>query len=149
MIRRPPRSTLFPYTTLFRSLARTINISGSVTKRLERAANRADSLAKSLDFASFYDAKKKSLSIGYNAEEQRLAPYYYDLLASEARAAAFVAVAKGEVPQETWLFLERRYTNYEGERVLLSWTGTMFEYLMPTLWMKTYPNTTLDQTMQA
>jgi cyclic beta-1,2-glucan synthetase len=130
------------------SLARSISIAANTAKRLERLAARADGLAKSLDFSSMYDAKKKALSIGYNAEEQQLAPYYYDLLASEARAAAFVAVAKNEVPQETWLYLERRYTNYEGERVLLSWTGTMFEYLMPTLWMRTYPNTTLDQTTQ-
>src|SRR2546423_2144776 len=131
------------------ALGRSASIAGITGKRLERLAARADALAKNLDFTSLYDAKKKALSIGYNAEEQRLAPYYYDLLASEARAAAFVAVAKGEVPQETWLYLERRYTNYEGERVLLSWTGTMFEYLMPTLWMKTYPNTTLEQTTQA
>jgi cyclic beta-1,2-glucan synthetase len=131
------------------ALARSVSVAANIVKRLERLAARADALAKSLDFASLYDPKKKALSIGYNAEEQRLAPYYYDLLASEARAAAFVAVAKNEAPQETWLYLERRYTNYEGERVLLSWTGTMFEYLMPTLWMKTYPNTTLDQTTQA
>jgi hypothetical protein len=60
-----------------------------------------------------------------------------------------VAIAKGEIPQESWLSLERRYTSYEKERVLLSWTGTMFEYLMPMLWMKTYPNTILDQTTQS
>jgi cyclic beta-1,2-glucan synthetase len=61
----------------------------------------------------------------------------------------FVAIAKGEIPQESWLALERRFTNYEGEHVLLSWTGTMFEYLMPLLWMKAYPNTILDETTQA
>ena len=60
-----------------------------------------------------------------------------------------MAIAKGEIPQESWLCLERRYTSYAGEHVLLSWTGTMFEYLMPMLWMKTYPNTILDETTQA
>ena len=60
-----------------------------------------------------------------------------------------MAIAKGEIPQESWLSLERRYTSYAGQHVLLSWTGTMFEYLMPMLWMKTYPNTILDETTQA
>jgi len=131
------------------ALARTVTIATNLAKKLERLAERADALAKNMDFAFFYDAKKKALSIGYEVEEQRLAPYFYDLLPSEARAAAFVAIAKGEIPQQSWLSLERRYTRYEGERVLLSWTGTMFEYLMPMLWMKTFPNTLLDETTQA
>jgi hypothetical protein len=131
------------------ALARTITIATNLAKKLARLAERADALAKNMDFAFFYDAKKKALSIGYEVEEQRLAPYFYDLLPSEARAATFVAIAKGEIPQQSWLSLERRYTRYEGERVLLSWTGTMFEYLMPMLWMKTFPNTLLDETSQA
>jgi hypothetical protein len=131
------------------AVTRTITITATLAKRLERMAERADMLAKHMDFAFFYDAKKKALSIGYEVEEQRLAPYFYDLLPSEARAAAFVAIAKGEIPQESWRSLERRYTRYEGERVLLSWTGTIFEYLMPMLWMKTFPNTLLDETTQA
>jgi hypothetical protein len=102
-----------------------------------------------MDFVSLFDTKRKALSVGYEVEEQRLAPYFYDLMPSEARAATFVAIAKGEIPQDSWLSLERRYTSYEGDRVLLSWTGTMFEYLMPMLWMKTYPNTILDETTQA
>jgi cyclic beta-1,2-glucan synthetase len=60
-----------------------------------------------------------------------------------------VAIAKGDIPQESWLAMERRFTSYEGEHVLLSWTGTMFEYLMPLLWMRTYPNTILDETTQS
>jgi len=66
-------------------------------------------------------------------------------LASEARIAAFVAIAKGDVPQESWLHLGRSITSCHGRRALLSWSGTMFEYLMPILWMKSYPNTLLDQ----
>jgi hypothetical protein len=120
-----------------------------MAKRLLAVAAKADALAKSMDFTSLFDAKKKALSVGYEVEENRLAPYFYDLLPSEARAATFVAIAKGEIPQESWLSLERRYTSYADERVLLSWTGTMFEYLMPMLWMKTYPNTILDETTQA
>jgi cyclic beta-1,2-glucan synthetase len=131
------------------AVARANSICASTTNRLQRLAARADALATSLDFASMYDAKKKAVSIGFNVEEQRLAPYYYDVLASEARAAAFVAIAKGEIPQDTWLTMERRYTEYEGERAMLSWTGTMFEYLMPLLWMRTYPSTTLDEVTRA
>jgi cyclic beta-1,2-glucan synthetase len=139
-----------PALRLLRSaIARTKDVAASTAKRLTVAAAKADNLAKSMDFVSLFDAKKKALSVGYEVEEQRLAPYFYDLLPSEARAATFVAIAKGEIPQESWLCLERRYTSYEDQRVLLSWTGTMFEYLMPMLWMKTYPNTILDETTQA
>jgi hypothetical protein len=131
------------------AIARTKDVAASTARRLKTVATKADELAKGMDFVPLFDAKKKALSVGYEVEEQRLAPYFYDLLPSEARAATFVAIAKGEIPQESWLSLERRYTSYENERVLLSWTGTMFEYLMPMLWMKTYPNTILDQTTQA
>jgi hypothetical protein len=131
------------------AIARTKDVAASMANRLITVAAKADTLAKSMDFVWFFDAKKRALSIGYEVEEQRLAPYFYDLLPSEARAATFVAIAKGEIPQDSWLSLERRYTSYEGERVLLSWTGTMFEYLMPMLWMRTYPNTILDETTQA
>ncbi|HXN54125.1 MAG TPA: glucoamylase family protein [Candidatus Acidoferrum sp.] len=131
------------------AIARTDDVASSLAKRLTAVAAKADSLAKSMNFVSLFDAKKKALSVGYEVEEQRLAPYFYDLLPSEARAATFVAIAKGEIPQDSWLSLERRYTSYQDERVLLSWTGTMFEYLMPMLWMKTYPNTILDETTQA
>src|SRR5258706_2007716 len=131
------------------AIARTNDVAASMTKRLTFVAAKADSLAKSMDFISLFDVKKKALSVGYEVEEQRLAPYFYDLLPSEARAATFVAIAKGDIPQESWLTLERKFTSYEDDRVLLSWTGTMFEYLMPLLWMKTYPNTILDETTQA
>jgi hypothetical protein len=131
------------------AIARTGSISSSIAKRLQRVAERADVLAKSLDFKALYDQKRKLLTIGFDAEAGRLTAACYALFASEARAASFVAIAKGEIPQESWLSMERRYTKNAGERVLLSWTGTMFEYLMPLLWMKTYPNTTLDETTRA
>ena len=130
------------------AIARTSNVSKSIATRLERVAARADALAKSMDFKFFFDPKKKLLFTGYNVEESRFTPSHYDLLASEARSGTFVAIAKGDIPQESWLAMERRLTSYENEHVLLSWTGTMFEYLMPLLWMKTYPNTILDQTTQ-
>jgi cyclic beta-1,2-glucan synthetase len=128
------------------AVARSSSISRSIATRLERLAARADALAKGMDFKFVFDPKKKLLYTGYYVEESRFTPSHYDLLASEARAGTFAAVAKGDIPQESWLAMERRLTSYEGEHVLLSWTGTMFEYLMPLLWMKTYPNTILDET---
>ena len=130
------------------AVMRTGSIVKSMTARLERLAERTNALAKSMDFKFFLDPKKKLLFTGYNAEEGKFTPSHYDLLASEVRAGVFAAIAKGEIPQESWMALERRLTNYEDEHVLLSWTGTMFEYLMPLLWMKPYPNTILDQTAQ-
>jgi cyclic beta-1,2-glucan synthetase len=128
------------------AVMRTSSIAKSIATRLDRLAERAHALAKSMDFKFFLDPKKKLLFTGYNAEEGKFTPSHYDLLASEVRAGVFAAIAKGEIPQESWMALERRMTSYENEHVLLSWTGTMFEYLMPLLWMKTYPNTILDQT---
>ncbi len=131
------------------AVTRTGNISKSVATRLARLAERADALAKSMDFRFFLDSKKNLLYTGYNVEEKRYTPSHYDLLASEARAAVFAAIAKGDIPQECWLSMERRFTKFQGERVLLSWTATIFEYLMPLLWMKPYANTILDETSQA
>src|SRR5439155_23784499 len=89
------------------------------------------------------------LSVGYDVTARRRETSYYDLLASEARMANFVAVAKDDVPQESWFHLGRSHTMSEGRRILLSWTGTMFECLLPSLWMKVYPNTILEQTVHA
>ena len=131
------------------AIGRANSIAKALTTSLARLADRADDLSKSMDFRFFLDPKKKLLFTGYNVEEGRFTPSHYDLLASEARSAVFAAIAKGEIPQESWIALERRFTTYGNEHVLLSWTGTMFEYLMPLLWMKSYPNTLLDATTQA
>lgn len=93
----------------------------------------------------FYRARNL-LSIGYNVDDHRLDASYYDLLASEARLGAFVAIAQGELPQESWFALGRLLTEVNGAPTLLSWSGSMFEYLMPQLVMPSYPDTLLDQT---
>ena len=121
----------------------------SLCQRLRVVAQEADTLAHQMDFSFLYNAKRKVLSIGYDVTRSHLAESSYDLLASEARAAAFVAIAKGDVPEESWLYLGRGHTVCDGKRVLLSWSGTMFEYLMPTLWMRTYPNTLLDHSLRS
>jgi hypothetical protein len=89
------------------------------------------------------------LSIGYNVGERRLDESFYDLLASEARLCCFVGIAQGQLPQESWFALGRLLTTTGGDPVLLSWSGSMFEYLMPLLVMPTYENTLLDQTYKA
>lgn len=99
-----------------------------------------------MEYGFLYDATRKLLAIGYNVSEGRRDTSYYDLLASEARFATFIAIAQGQLPQESWFALGRLLTTAAGQPVLLSWSGSMFEYLMPLLVMPTYPNTLLDET---
>jgi cyclic beta-1,2-glucan glucanotransferase len=101
-----------------------------------------------MDFHLLYNRRKKLLSVGYDVPARQLHAACYDLLASEARTAAFVAIAKGDIPQESWFHLGRTQTSYRGRLMLLSWTGTIFEYLMPSLWMKTSRKTILEQSMR-
>lgn len=102
-----------------------------------------------MEYDFLYDKTRHLLTIGYNVAEQRLDTSYYDLLASEARLCSFVAIAQGQLPQESWFALGRLLTGAGGEPLLLSWSGSMFEYLMPLLVMPTYDNTLLDQTCKA
>ncbi|MGO8792220.1 MAG: glucoamylase family protein [Terriglobia bacterium] len=120
-----------------------------LAQALQRVVRDTDQLVNEMDFSFLYNPKRKSFSTGWNVPTNKLDPYYYDLLASEARTAVFIAAAKGEVHQEAWLRLGRSYTSYLGERLLLSWSGTMFEYLMPALWMRSHPDTIMDQTLRA
>ncbi|MGB6483380.1 MAG: glucoamylase family protein [Candidatus Acidiferrales bacterium] len=129
-------------------LASAEEICREVSESLEGIAAVAEELAKGMDFGFFYNKRKKAMSIGYDVEHGCLMDYYYDVFASEARAAVFVAVAKGEIPQETWLHLRRPHALYKRTRVILSWTGTMFEYLLPALWMRSYPNTIFERSGQ-
>ena len=117
--------------------------------RLRELARHAGQLVEEMDFRFLYNERRKFLTIGYDVSKQLLMDSCYDLLASEARSAVFVAIAKGDIPQESWLRLARSHTRYHNHAVLLSWTGTMFEYLMPTLWLKAYPDTLVDRNMSA
>jgi cyclic beta-1,2-glucan synthetase len=102
-----------------------------------------------MDYEFLFDKKSSLFRIGYNASERKSDSSYYDLLASEARLATFVAIAQGQVPQESWFALGRLLTNSGRDPVLISWSGSMFEYLMPLLVMPAYENTLLDQTCKA
>jgi hypothetical protein len=118
-------------------------------EELREIAHRCDTLVRNMDFRFLYDRRKKVLSVGYDASTGRVEPSCYDLLATEARIGTFVAIAKGDIPQDAWFHLGRAHTLVRGERILLSWTGTMFEYLMPMLWMRHYPGTITERSVRA
>jgi len=118
----------------------------SLALRLQSLMDRCDSFALNMDFAFLFDPLRKLFVIGFNATDMRRDTSYYDLLASESRLASFVAIAKGDVPQEHWFRLGRKLTPTLGGQALISWTATMFEYLMPLLVMRNYRNTLLDRT---
>ena len=117
-----------------------------LAQRLEALAERAYTYAMEMDFTFLYDRSRKLFSIGYQYGPHALDTSFYDLLASEARLASFLAIAKNDVPVEHWLHLDRTLTHEEGETALVSWSGSMFEYLMPALVMQSFPFTLLDQT---
>ena len=123
------------------------------TTSLQALARRASTLADAMRFDFLYDRRRRIFSIGYRLADAdgpgRLDASFYDLLASEARLASFVAIAKGDVPQHHWFHLGRLVTNVNGRATLMSWGGTMFEYLMPLLLMRSFPGTLLDQSCRA
>jgi hypothetical protein len=121
----------------------------ALIRELRLVAEQAARLASQMDFRFLLNRRRKLLSVGFDATSGRLHPSCYDLLASEARMATFIAIAKEEIPQEAWFLLGRTHTVSNGRPVLLSWTGTMFEYLMPSLWMRSYPNTLLERSRNA
>ncbi len=114
--------------------------------RLSHLAARVRRLAEEMDFSFLFDANRQLFSIGYRVDEAAPDEGFYDLLASEARLASFVAIAKGDVPSTHWFHLGRASTTVHRRAVLLSWSGSMFEYLMPSLVLNTPRGTLLDQT---
>ena len=123
-------------------------VTKELAAELRTIAEICHGLVREMDFRFLYQRRKKALSVGYDVAEDRLDPSTYNLLASEARIASFVAIAKGDIPQESWFHLGRAHTLFRGEPVLLSWSGTMFEYLMPLLWMRHQPDTIIDRSMK-
>jgi cellobiose phosphorylase len=115
---------------------------------IDLLARQAGDLA-SMEVDFLFDKTRRLLAIGYNVGERRQDSSFYDLLASEARLCNFVAIAQGQLPQESWFALGRLLTTAGGEPILLSWSGSMFEYLMPLLVMPMYENTLLDRTCKA
>ncbi len=119
------------------------------SERLESLSRRAAAFADGMAFRFLYVPHLNLLSIGYRAADAegpgRLDPSNYDLLASEARLASFIAIAKGDLPEKHWFHLGRAVTSVHGNPTLLSWSATLFEYLMPLLVLRSYPDTLLDE----
>ena len=98
------------------------------------------------EFGFLFEPTRRLFSIGFNVTDGRLDPSHYDMLASEARLASFLAIATGQVPQEHWFRLGRTQAPAGTGRVLLSWSASMFEYLMPLLVMRSDPGTLIHET---
>ena len=120
-------------------------VAAAVIVQIQKLAAQCGELAN-VEYAFLFEKNRQLFTIGFNVETSRMDDSYYDLLASEARLGAFVAIAQGQVSQGSWFALGRLLAGVGGEPVLVSWSGSMFEYLMPLLVMPTYQNTLLDQT---
>jgi hypothetical protein len=121
----------------------------ALTERLRGIARQAEHLAEDTDFAFLVHPTRKILSIGYDTGTKSVHESCYDMLASEARIASFLAIAHGDLRQKGWFKLARQHAYAFGRFLLYSWSGTMFEYLMPALWMRNYPETLLSRTLKA
>ena len=114
-------------------------------QRAEDLIRSIDALIDNTDFSYLYEEEKGIFSIGFNVEDNKLTDCYYDLLASEARQASIVAIAKKDVPAKHWSNLSRTLTSFNGYKGLISWAGTAFEYLMPNINIRRYPGSLLDE----
>ena len=120
-----------------------------LTSEVFEIASVSEAHANAMEFGFLLVKSRQLLSIGYDGPTGELHSACYDLLASEARIASFLAVAKGDIPQQSWFRLDRSHVLVNGRAALLSWTGTMFEYLMPALWMRNFPDTLIARTIEA
>lgn len=124
-------------------------LAGEKTGQAEEIVEAIDNFTKEMNLQYLYNTDRKLFAIGYNIDDRRLDNSYYDLLASEARVASLVAIANENVPLEHWWALGRYYSVVNGRRVLVSWGGTMFEYLMPLVFNRQYADSLLGEACQA
>lgn len=129
-------------------LLRVAPAAGQLMEDIGALVQRIEKLLASADFSALYNAERQLFSIGYSVDEEKLVDSSYDLLASEARLTSFLAVTLGQVPVKHWYKPGRAMTRVAGRRALVSWAGTMFEYLMAPLLQRNYPNTLLAETVQ-
>jgi cyclic beta-1,2-glucan synthetase len=118
----------------------------TLERRLHAISDQAQQLFRDMEFGFLFDPTRKLFSIGYRVTDGTLDPSYYDLLASEARLGSFLAIAKGDVEADHWFRLGRALTPVGRGSALISWSGSMFEYLMPALLMRAHPLSLMDQT---
>lgn len=126
-----------------------LELGGMQIKRATRCASiarRAHRLVCEMDFGFMYDEDRDLFSIGYNLETNQRDNSYYDLLGSEARLTSYITIALGQVPERHWFQLGRPFRHVNGQPTLVCWGGSLFEYLMPTLFLPDYPGTLLDET---
>ncbi len=129
-----------------RDTAQTADAARTLEQRLATLEATAQAMAGAMEFGFLLDPERKLLSIGYRVADGNLDPSCYDLLASEARLASFVAIAKGDVASRHWFRLGRAVTPIGRGAALISWSGSMFEYLMPSLVMRAPAGSLLEQT---
>ena len=123
-------------------------LAGEMLASCDTVVERSRGVSDEMGMGFLYDPTRKLFSIGFNVDDRRLDGSHYDLLASECRLASFCAIARGDVPAEHWIALGRRYGQTGAGAALMSWSGTMFEYLMPTLFQRTFDNSLLQRAAQ-
>ena len=131
---------------IIESLTRSAAASGALVRRLSTLVQLTKTMFDAMEFGFLFDPTRKLFSIGYRVSDNSLDPSCYDLLASEARLTSFIAIAKGDVPSSHWFHLGRALTPVDRGSALVSWSGSMFEYLMPALVMRSPSGSLLGQT---
>jgi cyclic beta-1,2-glucan synthetase len=139
-------ATLARIDALIRAMEESAMEASELVRRLLKIAQKADEMVQAMDFGFLFDDSRKLFAIGYRVSDGVLDPNCYDLLASEARLASFIAIAKGDVPSSHWFHLSRALTPVGRGSALISWSGSMFEYLMPVLVMNSPSASLLSQT---
>ena len=132
--------------SLIHEIEKSLHACTLLMERLAMISRIAYKLFDEMDFKFLFDYNRNLFSIGFNVTDGCLDTSYYDMLASEARLTSFIAIAKGDVPTSHWFCLNRALTPVDGRTALLSWSGSMFEYLMPSLVMYTPRGSLLDRT---
>jgi len=141
--------TEMPFERFRASLTSAIDRLSVLAQQLTTIAEVAERYAQETDFTFLIDPGRRILSIGFDIGRGHLHEACYDMIASEARMATFLAIARGDLSQQSWFKLGRDHAYAYGRFLLYSWTGTMFEYLMPALWMRSYPGTLIARTHEA
>ena len=139
-------TALVQFDIVIESLTRSAAASEALVSRLSALATHTKAVFEEMDFGFLFDPTRKLFSIGYRVPDNSLDPSCYDLLASEARLTSFIAIAKGDVPSAHWFHLGRALTPVDRGSALVSWSGSMFEYLMPVLVMRSPSGSLLGQT---
>jgi cyclic beta-1,2-glucan synthetase len=134
------------HAALIQALQASMQAATASIGRLTAIADTARTMFHEMAFGFLFDPGRQLLAIGYRPEDNSLDANFYDLLASEARLASFIAIAKGDLPAKHWFRLGRTLTRIDGSSGLMSWSGSMFEYLMPSLVMRAPAGSLLEQT---